>query len=79
MSIYITEDLGRNMPHVDSLKTITADDHFRNFFAYIKVDVWTADGWLITAVQNDGIRHHVRKGVYAGVIEIDPTVILYHT
>lgn len=42
--------------------SITAYDHFSKFYALDTCDVWTDDGYLVTAVQDDGVTHHLRKG-----------------
>lgn len=53
-------NLGKTMP--DALaKTITVAEHSKHFHALDTCDVWTADGYLVTAVQDDNITHHLRK------------------
>lgn len=42
--------------------SITVGEHFKQFYLLDTCDVWTSDGWLVTAVQNDGKTHHLRKG-----------------
>lgn len=59
--IYPCEDLGRTMP-AQLPKVITVEQHFQGFYALDSCDVWTPDGWLVTAVEQDGVTHHLRKG-----------------
>jgi hypothetical protein len=39
--------------------------------------VWTADGWLVTAVQDDGVTHHLRKGADVVVAKLEPETPFY--
>lgn len=51
-----------NKPHNElnlESKTITVKQHFDNFFALQSAEVFTSDGWKVTAVQNDGVTHHL--------------------
>lgn len=58
---FTAADLGKTKPsHL--AKSISAAEHFRAFYVLDSCDVWTDDGWLVTAVQNDGETHHLRKG-----------------
>lgn len=41
------------------LKTITVKEHFDNFFLLQSAEVFTPDGWQVTAVQDDGVTHHL--------------------
>lgn len=41
------------------LKTITVKGHFDNFFLLQGAEVFTPDGWQVTAVQDDGVTHHL--------------------
>ena len=41
------------------LKTITVKAHFDNFFLLQSAEVFTPDGWQVTAVQDDGVTHHL--------------------
>ena len=41
------------------LKTITVKGHFDNFFLLQSAEVFTPDGWAVTAVQDDGVTHHM--------------------
>lgn len=59
--IYPCEDLGKTMP-AQLPRIITVEKHFADFYALETCDVWTPDGWLVTAVQEDGVTHHLRKG-----------------
>lgn len=68
--------LGRNKP-VSGLSEVTAAMHFDRFFMYDTTDVWTADGWLVTAVQDDGVTCHVRKGLDVGRQTIEGHEVLY--
>lgn len=72
-----TDDLGKTMPAVSGLESITAGKHFASFYAFDTCDVWTADGWLITAVQDDGETHHLRKGTDVVVAKIEPDAPVY--
>lgn len=58
---YPCEDLGKTMP-AQLPKVITVAEHAAAFFCLDSCDVWTPDGWLVTAVQSDGVTHHLRKG-----------------
>lgn len=71
------EYLGRAKPQGEG-HTITAGEHFAAFWAFSPVDVWTADGWLVTAVQNDGVTHHLRKGSQACRRIIDRAETLHY-
>lgn len=71
------EDLGKTMPAAPGLDTMSAGEHFTSFYALDTCDVWTADGWLITAVQNDGVTHHLRKGVDVVVAQLTPETPVY--
>ena len=74
-----SRDLGKTMPAALS-KTITAGEHSKWFNALINCDVWTEDGYLVTAVRNDGITHHLRKGMHVYIAEIKPSqVLLYNS
>lgn len=42
-----------------SLKTITVKGHFDNFYILQGAEVFTPDGWQVTAVQDDGVTHHL--------------------
>lgn len=68
-------ELGRARPSTGLLR-ITVEQHFRFFYIFDTADVWTADGWLVTAVQNDGVTHHVRKGQQVGTIELTRDTVL---
>ena len=70
--------LNRTMPALSKLEPVTAGDHFRFFYAFDTADVWTADGWLVTAVQNDGETCYVRKGDAVARAVIDRTTTLYY-
>lgn len=70
--------LGRMMPHF-GLLTITAAEHYRYFYIFDTCDVWTADGWLVTAVQNDGETHHVRRDTLTGTVVLPGDTVLYYT
>lgn len=41
------------------LKTITVKGHFDNFFLLQSAEVFTPNGWQVTAVQDDGVTHHL--------------------
>lgn len=75
------ENLGKTMPAIADLETMSAGEHNTSFYAFDTCDVWTADGWLITAVQNDGVTHHLRKGTDVVVAELAPEtpVFFKHT
>lgn len=42
-----------------NMKTITVKGHFDNFFTLQSAEVFTLDGWAVTAVQDDGVTHHL--------------------
>ena len=42
-----------------NMKTITVKGHFDNFFLLQGAEVFTPDGWAVTAVQDDGVTHHM--------------------
>ena len=73
-----TDDLGRTMPQSATV-AITAGQHYFLFYFLSCTDIWTEDGWLVTAVQDDQITHHVRKGTTAGRMAIEPETLLYHS
>jgi hypothetical protein len=70
-------DLGKSMPHGVMLM-VTAEDHCNKFYAFESSDVWTADGWIVTAVQDDGITHHLRKGTDVMVVELDGQTMFHY-
>lgn len=57
---------------------ICVDDHASAFYMFDTSDVWTQDGWLITAVQDDGI-HHLRRGRERALARMDGTEVLRYT
>lgn len=71
------ENLGKSMPAIAGLETMTAGEHNARFYAFDTCDVWTADGWLITAVQDDGVTHHLRKGTDVVVARLEPETPVY--
>lgn len=73
---FTTDDLGFTKP-AKLERTITAEEHNRAFYAFDTTNVWTADGWLITAVQDDGITHHMRKGADIMVAKLAPETVLH--
>lgn len=74
---FTTDDLGKTMPQ-GVLRMVTAEEHNRAFYAFDTSDVWTSDGWLVTAVQNDGVTHHMRKGRDVMVAELAPETMLHY-
>lgn len=72
-----TDDLGKTKPAALE-RTVTAEEHNRRFYAFDTTDVWTADGWLVTAVQDDGITHHLRRGRDVIVAKLDPATPLQY-
>jgi hypothetical protein len=74
--ITIRSDLGRAMP-VNLACTVTVSEFFRNFYFLDACDVWTADGWLVTAIQEDGRTMHLRRGNEVIIAEFDPTTVLH--
>jgi hypothetical protein len=68
--------LGRLMP-TNLLHTVTVAEHWRNYFAFCNTDVWTGDGWLLTAVCENGLTHHMRKGDQNWIRPMDPTEVLH--
>lgn len=71
-------DLGRNKP-ASATVAVSAKIHNRMFYFFSNKDMWTEDGWLITAVQDDGVTHHVRKGNQRARIVLTPETNLFHT
>lgn len=57
---------------------VTVKEHFNRFWEFTSVDVWTGEGWLVTAVQDNGTTHHVRKGTQFGTVDLPPDHVLYH-
>lgn len=41
------------------MKAITAKEHSDKFYALQSAEVFTPDGWQVTAVQDDGVTHHM--------------------
>ncbi len=72
-----TDDLGKTKP-ATLARTVTAEEHSRRFYAFDTTDVWTADGWLVTAVQSDGTTHHLRRGRDVIVATLEPTAELHY-
>ena len=73
------ESLGRTLQQAKTTKTITVAEHCKAFFAFDTCDVWTADGWLVTAVQSDGKTHHLRKGQQRRTATAEADEILHYT
>lgn len=73
---FTTTDLGKTMPQ-GVLRMVTAEEHNRAFWAFDTSDVWTSDGWLVTAVQDDGVTHHMRKGMDVMVAKLAPETMLH--
>lgn len=71
----IREPLGFSKPV--TTETITAGEHFRSFRLLDTNQVWTADGWLVTAVQEDGVTHHLRRGNEVRVMRLEPETVLH--
>ena len=74
---YKAEDLGKTMPAIAEMEVMSAAEHYDSFYAFDTCDVWTADGWLVTAVQNDRVSHHLRKGKDVVVATLTPETPLY--
>jgi hypothetical protein len=74
---YTTEELGKTMP-TGPLKMVTALEHDQRFYAFDTTDVWTDDGWLITAVKSDGLTHFMRKGRWVRVAMLPPDTMLHY-
>lgn len=72
----VCENLGKTKPASLS-HTITAYDHFSKFYALDTCDVWTEDGYLVTAVQDDGVTHHLRRGALVVVAKL-PADQVFH-
>lgn len=71
------EDLNKTMPQ-GVLRMVTAEEHNQKFYAFASSDVWTSDGWLITAVQDDGVTHHMRKGREIMVAKLAPETMFHY-
>lgn len=74
---FTTDDLGRSKP-ADGLFPVTVQEHARCFYDFDTCDVWTDGGWLVTAVQNDGVTHHLRKGTEAVVVVLPFHQVLHY-
>lgn len=72
----VCENLGKTKP-ASLTHTIAAHDHFSKFYALDTCDVWTEDGYLVTAVQDDGVTHHLRKGAEVVVAKL-PEDQIFH-
>jgi len=72
------EALGKTMLMAKPTHTITAAEHASLFFVFDTCDVWTQDGWLVTAVQENGI-HHLRKGSDRATARLDADEVLRYT
>lgn len=70
-------NLEKTMPQ-GVLRMVTAEEHNQKFYAFAHADVWTSEGWLITAVQEDGVTHHMRKGTEIMVAKLDPQTMLHY-
>jgi hypothetical protein len=60
----IHKHLGKRMPGYSTLKEVTAWEFFQNWNTFAQADVWTDDGWLITAacsLDEDGINFLARR------------------
>ena len=76
-TIVVSETLKQTMPQ-GVLRMVTAEEHNRKFFAFSCTDVWTSDGWCVTAVQNDGVTHHLRKGKEVRIAKLAPETMLHY-
>lgn len=74
---FIAPDLGKTMP-TGPLHLVTVQEHDKCFYAFDTTDVWTADGWLITAVASDGSTHHMRQGCKVILAKLSPETMLYY-
>lgn len=74
---FTAEKLNKTMPQ-GVLRMVTAEEHCQKFYAFASSDVWTSDGWLITAVQDDGVTHHMRKGADVMVAKLAPETMLHY-
>jgi hypothetical protein len=77
-------NLGRTMP-ASAEHAVSVESHSKYFGMFLNTDVWTAGGWLVTAVQ-DGttapagfLWHHVRKGNQAGRVLLPLDTVLFHS
>lgn len=68
--------LNKSMPR-GVLRMVTAEDHNDKFYAFHTTEVWTSDGWLVTAVQDGGITH-MRKGNQMIVAKVDGHTMLHY-
>lgn len=71
------EDLKKTKPE-GVLRMVTVEEHNDKFYAFASSDVWTSDGWLITAVQDDGVTHHMRKGRDVIVAKLAKETMLHY-
>ena len=76
-TITVSETLKQTMPQ-GVLRMVTAEEHCRKFFAFSSTDVWTSDGWCVTAVQDDGVTHHLRKGKEVCIAKLAPETMLHY-
>lgn len=60
------------------LRMVTAEEHNEKFYAFASSDVWTSDGWLITAVQDDGVTHHMRRGREHMIAKLAPETMFHY-
>ena len=52
--------LGKSMPN-NLPRSIVVAEHFQKFYLMDTTDVWTDDGWLVTACFSEA-SHQLRKG-----------------
>jgi hypothetical protein len=72
---FTTDSLGKTRPAQLTHRTTVAQ-HFTAFYALDTCDVWTDDGYLVTAVQDDGVTHHLRKGNQVVVAKLPEDQVL---
>lgn len=71
------KELGKSMPELSTLYPISHFEHNKKFYRFSPIDVWTKDGWLITAIFDNETTIAVRKGNKVGHRNIDPSEIVY--
>lgn len=76
-TITTKHNLNKTMPQ-GVLRMVTAEEHNEKFYAFSSADVWTSDGWLVTAVQDDGVTHHMRKGREVMIAKLAPETMLHY-
>jgi hypothetical protein len=75
------KDLGKRMPLQESMSAMTAWEYFSSWNTFAAADVWTTDGWLITAAcgfDEDGVHFLSRSECQQRTVYIKHDSTVYY-